>query len=409
MLVSTFKWMRGALVVWLLLMGCTGASQQASQERQQPDERQRSDVLKIGVIAPIEGEFASLGQSVRNGVLLAAEAWNANGGVLGHEIQLVLRDSRCDYALGREAAQSVLDEDVVFVIGAVCAGASEGVAQVVSEAGADGQAGALQISPTSVEAGLTLDADQVVRPYVFRMPMTDADQGAAAAVFARETLGAQRAGMMVASGSSYGRTLATAFRATFEAQGGEVVIQSTYDQDAQLFFGELEPVRDAAPDLLYLPGYHTVAHILVAQARSFGLLQPILGSDGWDSQALDLGVADGAYFSTHFYPDEPSDAVRAWVELYESRYLAAPDAPATLSYDAADLLFAAIREAGVFDPFLVAQTLETMAFNGLSGAMTFSAAHDPVRTMVVVRVEGGRLSYVGRFGAPDVPVEADDP
>jgi branched-chain amino acid transport system substrate-binding protein len=407
---SAHRWVCGALVVCFLLVGCASASQ--------PEV----DVLKIGVIAPLEGEFDSLGRSVRNGVLVAAEAWNLNGGVLGHEIQLVLRDSQCDYTGGREAAQSLLDEGVVFIIGAVCADASEGVAQVVSRAAtsagglavagglasADGNEGALQISPASVHARLTLDADQEVRPTIFRVPMIDPDQGAAAAVFAREALGAGRAGIMSASGSSYGSALATAFRATFEAEGGEVVIQTTYDQDALSFFEALEPVREANPDLLYLPGYHTVANVLVAQARSFGLLQPVLGSDGWDSHALDLAAVDGAYFTTHFYPEEPSAAVRAWADLYQARYLAAPDALATLSYDAADLLLTAIHQTGAFDPFPVAQTLETMTFDGLSGSMAFNTSHNPVRTMVVVRAVGGRLAYVGRYAAPEAPPSLSD-
>jgi len=380
----------GVLLVGFLLVGCDSTPQQAPE------------VLTIGVVAPLEGEYGDLGRSVRNGVVPAAEAWNAAGGALGREIQLVLRDSRCDFLEGRAAAQAVLDEGALFVIGAVCADASEGVAQVVSEAGA------LQISPASVAAGLTLDADQEVRPLVFRMPVIDVDQGTIAAVFAREVLGAQRVGIVRASGSTYGNTLATAFQVAFEEAGGEVVIQSTYDQNAPTFFEALEPVRDANPDLLYLPGYHTVANLLVAQARSFGLLQPILGSDGWDSHALDLGAVEGAYYPTHFYADEPSTAVRSWVELYEQRYLAVPDAPATLSYDAANMLFTAIQETGSFEPLFVAQTLASLTFEGVSGTTVFSAVHNPVRTMVVVRVEGGRLAYVGRFGLPEAPAPDGD-
>ena len=373
--------MGAAFAVTLLLVGCTTGSPQDA------------NVLEVAVIAPFSGDYASLGSSVRNGVILAAEAWNASGGVLGTEVQLVLEDSQCDYVEGRAAAQAALDEGVSFIIGAVCSDASEGVAQVASAAGV------LQISSASVDPGLTLDADDEVRPTVFRVPVTDPDQGVAAAAFARDVLGAERVAIMYADGSPYGSSLSVAFRDAFEAAGGEIVALEAYDQDAESFFENLDPVRAADPDLLYLPGYYDVANLLVAQARDYGLLQPVLGSDGWDSPGLDLDAVDGAYYTTHFFADEPSPEVQAWVDNYQARYLAPPGALATLSYDAADLLFTAIRTAGIADPLAVAGTLESLTFDGISGEMTFNAVHNPVKSVIVVKANNGRVSYVGRYAA----------
>ncbi|MCU0521358.1 MAG: ABC transporter substrate-binding protein [Anaerolineae bacterium] len=328
---------------------------------------------------------------------------------------MIIEDSQCDYLQGRAAAQAALDKGAMFLIGAVCATASEGVAQVVSDVSAAGRGvfgdegvlgvnarGALQISPGSVEAGLTLDADGEVRPQVFRVPLTDEAQGKVAAQYAREQMGAERAAVLYAAGSSYGQTLADSFTAAFGEAGGEIVATETYDPNADLFFEELEGVRDKEPDLLYLPGYAAVANLLVSQARSFGVLAPVLGSDGWDSPALDLAVMSGAVFTAHYFGDEPSGVVRTWVTRFQERFSAPPDALATLSYDAANLLFTAIAEAGVEDPALVARTLETLRFDGIAGPMSFDAVHNPIRSMIVLRVEDGQVRFVGRFGvSPD--------
>lgn len=389
------------MLLVVLLLGCRGA---------QPEE---IATLRIAVIAPFSGDYAALGNSVRNAVVMAAETWNERGGVAGLRIELVLEDSQCDYLQGRTAAQAALGEGAAFVIGAVCATASEGVAQVVSGASVSGGGtldgggllgggnalGALQITPASVDSGLTRDPDGAVRPQVFRVPLTDEAQGIVAARYAREQFRAARAAVLYDGNSSYGATLAASFSAAFAALGGEVVANETYDAGALVFYEELEAVRDETPDLVYLPGYAALANTLVSQARSFGVLVPVMGSDGWHSSSLDLAVMEGAAFTTHFYGEEPSRQLRDWTTRYEGRYLAEPDALAVLSYDAADLLFTAVAETEVADPFLVARALESLTYDGLSGTLSFDAYHDPVKSMVVLRVEGGQVRYDGRLDA----------
>jgi len=367
------------LALTLLLIGC--ASPQA-------DEPQ---VLTIGVVAPFSGDYAPLGQSVRDAVLIAAEEWNLEGGVLDYEIQVVLEDAACDYQTGRGAAEAAIDKGAPLIIGAVCAKASEGVAQIAM------REGVLQITPGAVNLDLTLDIDGEVRPLVYRIPSVDDDQGRAMARFAQEQLGSDTAAVLYAEESAYGAALAQAFVEAFEAADGEVLDVETYDPDAELFFEALDGAREASPDVLYLPGYHTVANTLVAQARQYGLLMTFLGSDGWHSAALDRDATLGAYITTHYFPEEPGFLLSRWVRTYEERYLAAPDALATMSYDAANLLFTAIEAAATTDPVLVAQAMEGITYEGVAGTFTFDEAHNPVRSVIVMRVDTRGFVYQGRY------------
>ncbi len=110
----------GWVLLVVVLLGC---------RRAEPEE---VATLKIAVMAPFSGDYAALGNSVRDAVVLAAETWNERGGVAGLPIELVLEDSGCDYLQGRAAAQAGLEKGAAFVVGAVCATASEGVAQIVT-------------------------------------------------------------------------------------------------------------------------------------------------------------------------------------------------------------------------------------------------------------------------------------
>ncbi len=356
----------------------------------------QTSAFEFAVIAPFGDPYGSLGQSVRNGILLAVEAQNERGGVLGQPVRVVLEDSACDYQTARSAAQSVInDEGMLFIIGAVCADASEGVAQIASEAGV------LQISPASVDADLTEDAAGSLRPLVFRIPVTDPDQGVIAAKFAADTLGAETAGILYAEQGGYGSALVAAFRGAFEGEGGEVIARETYDQNASQFYDVLEPIREADPDVLYLPGYYSVINRLVPQARTFGMFQPIVGSDGWESPVLDVSAVDDSYFPVHYFVSEPRSVVATWSSLYETRYLVPPDTLATLAYDTANVLFAAVEAAGYPDPYGVSQILETSSFDTVSGWLTFDEMHNPIKSMAIIHVNNGTISFEERrFAKP---------
>lgn len=348
--------------------------------------------LKIAVLAPLHGDYELLGAATRNGVVLAVEERNREGGVLGRPVQVVLEDSACDYKTGRAVAlRAITQQKAHFIIGPVCANAAEGVAQVAMEEGA------LHINHAAVNLDLTLDSHEVVRPLVFRVPLADPVQGHAMALFAMEHLAATTAAIVTLEESVYAGALAAAFEQAFVAGGGEIVARKTYVPDTQVFYEILEPVRDENPDVVYMPGYALVINQLTEQARMFGLAQPFLGSDGWDTPDLSPEVIRPAYFTVHYTPLEPRAEVRTWIAKYEARYIVPPDVVATLAYDAANILLAAIVEADSLEPETVAATLETMTFEAITGVLTFDDAHNAVKDVLVLTAQDGVVRFETRL------------
>ena len=197
--------------------------------------------------------------------------------------------------------------------------------------------------------------------------------------------------------------LAEAFRASFEAAGGRVVSELKYAEGDADFSAQLTAIRPLQPDVLLVPGYYTDAGLIARQARSLGLTATLLGADGWDSPKLvEIGgeAMEGSYLSNHYSVDDPSPAVRKFVEAYKAKYGGEPDSIAALSYDATRLLADAIERAGSTEGRRVRDALaSTKDFAGVTGTITMDADRNPVKPAVILKVEKGRF----RFAAAVAP------
>lgn len=346
--------------------------------------------VKIAILAPLSGDVATFGQSTRDGALLAIEEWNEKGGVNGKKIETVIEDSQCNAEAAVSAANKVIDQDgVKFIIGEVCSSASIPISEIAVAKNV------FQISPTSTNTAVTVSEDGTTKPTIFRACFIDPFQGKVAAKFALENLSAKTAAVFLDQGNDYVRGLAEVFIAEFEAGGGTVVVKETYTGEDNDFSAILTKVKDANPDVLYLPDYYSTVNLIAAQAKEKGITAALLGGDGWDSADLDRTAVDGGYFTNHFSDQDTRTIVQDFVSKYEAKYGAKPDALAALAYDAANILLQAMEQAkSTDDPLAVAKAMETGTFPVVSGDISYDASHNPVKAAVVLKVEGGQIVYV---------------
>ncbi|MGC9357312.1 MAG: ABC transporter substrate-binding protein [Anaerolineae bacterium] len=345
--------------------------------------------LKIAILAPLSGDVATFGESTRNGALMAIEEWNANEGVAGMQIEAIVEDSQCDPEAAVSAANKVIDQDgVQFIIGEVCSKASIPISEVAMSKGV------FQISPTSTSTDVTVAENGETKDYIFRACFIDPFQGLVAAQFARNELSAQTAAVLLDQGNDYVRGLAEAFVETFTEMGGEVVVQETYTGEDTDFSAILTKVKDAEPDILYIPDYYSTVNLIAAQAQERGITAVMMGGDGWDSPELDTEVVEGGYYTNHYSPEDPRPVVQDFVSKYEEKYGSTPDALAALAYDATNVLLQAIEETGEADPAAVAETMENMEFSVVSGNISYDQFHNPVKAAVILQVKDGSVSFV---------------
>jgi branched-chain amino acid transport system substrate-binding protein len=254
--------------------------------------------------------------------------------------------------------------------------------------------GVVQISPTSTNDKLTLNADGSTKGYIFRACYNDSFQGVVTGNFALTVLNAKTAFVLSDQGNDYTIGLADSFKATFTAGGGTIVGEETYTKSDTDFSAILAKISEAKPDVVFLGDYYNIVNLVMAQAKEKGITAPFIGGDGWDSSDLDLAAADGGYYSNHYSPEDTRPIVVDWVAKYEAKHGSKPDALATLAYDAANILFTSIQNAGVDDPAKVKDAMAAIKFDGVSGSITYNNLHNPVKAAVMLQVKDGKVSYV---------------
>src|SRR5947209_10763420 len=80
--------------------------------------------IMVGITGPFTGPYADPGVAIRNAGELAITDINASGGINGRKLQAVSEDDACDAQQGTQAAEKLLTEKIVAIVGGYCSGAS---------------------------------------------------------------------------------------------------------------------------------------------------------------------------------------------------------------------------------------------------------------------------------------------
>ncbi|MBN2538061.1 ABC transporter substrate-binding protein, partial [candidate division WOR-3 bacterium] len=103
----------------------------------------------------------------------------------------------------------------------------------------------------------------------------------------------------------------------------------------------------------------------------------------------------GGYFTNHYSPDDPRPEVQDWVNKYRAKHGQAPDALATLGYDAASLLIEALRQAERPEPKLIRDALAQLHdFPCVSGSITFDEDGNPIKSAAVLQYTADGQRFV---------------
>ena len=185
----------------LLLAACGGekAAEQSAAD---------ASTIKIGAMGPLTGSLAIYGISATNGLKLAVDEINANGGIMGKQVELNLLDEKGDSTEAVNAYNKLVDWGMVALVGDITSKPTVAVAELAA------QDGLPMITPTGTQLNITEAGSNV-----FRVCFTDPYQGEVLAKFAKEKFGAKTAAVMVNNSSDYSDGVANSFIAEAEKQG----------------------------------------------------------------------------------------------------------------------------------------------------------------------------------------------
>jgi branched-chain amino acid transport system substrate-binding protein len=361
----------------LALISCTGAKSASDASE-----------IVVGEFGSLTGTTATFGISTKNGIEMAVDEVNKAGGLLGKTVRVIVEDDQSKPEEAQTVVTKLINKDrVVAVLGEVASSRTMAAAPVAQ------QNGIPMISPSSTNPKVTQIGD-----YIFRVCFLDPFQGYVMAKFATDTLKVKNVAILRDIKNDYSVGLADAFIENFKKMGGNIVANESYTEGDTDFSAQLTSIKAKKPEAVFLPGYYTEVGLVVRQAKKLGLTVPFLGGDGWDSPKLvEIGgeALNGSYYSNHIAVSDPNPVIQKFVSEYKARYGATPDALAGLGFDAASVLFDAIKRANSTDGAKIRDAIaQTKDFAGVTGKITLDKDRNAVKPAVVLQVKDGNLEYV---------------
>lgn len=329
--------------------------------------------VKIGLMCPLTGKWASEGQDMKNIVTLLADAVNNAGGVGGNTISLVVEDDAGDPRTAALAAQKLASAGVVAIIGTYGSAVTEAGQNIVDEAGL------VQVATGSTSVRLT---EKGLQRFFRTCPRDDAQGLAASRVIVD---GGYKAVALLHDNSSYSKGLAKEMRDALKKAGVKVVFFEALTPGERDYTAILTKLKSAAPDLIFFTGYYPETGMLLRQKAEMGWDVPMMGGDAANHQDLvkiaGKDAARGYFFISPPLPqDLDTPQAREFLDAYKGTYKTLPVSVwAVLAGDAFKVITAALAE-GKTTPEAMTQYLKTglKEYPGLSGPLGFDAKGDRV-------------------------------
>ena len=361
--------------------------------------------ITIGVIAPLTGDLAAIGQGIKNGVDLAVKQANDKKTVKGYTLKLDAQDDTAKADVGATvAAKLVADSSVAGVVGPLNSSVAKSVAPVMA------QADLTEISPSNSNVDLTgrgalLTGGTQTRPYksYFRVVATDDIQGPFAAQFAVKTL-SKKTIAIVHDKKAYGQGLAEAFAKEAAKDGAKVLKTETINPGDKDFSATITKLKAQSPDFLFYGGEYPEASLLTKQMKAAGLKIPLMGGDGVQADDyIKIGgaAAEGDYATALGAPPESLASAKQFLTDYTAQKYANPIGPyGAYAYDAANVIINSLAAALQSDSKATGQALRDAVtkgvggvnFQGATGTISFDQFGDTnSKVLTAYQVKGGKF------------------
>ena len=346
--------------------------------------KQSSDI-KIGHVGPITGGIAHLGKDNENGARLAIEQANeAKIKLGGKEVKFVLvaEDDQADPKVGTTVAQKLVDAQVAGVVGHLNSGTSIPASPLYNGAGIPVISGSAT-NPKLTEQGFKTQ---------FRVVGRDDQQGPAIASYLANN-NKPKTVAIIDDATAYGEGIANEVEKTLKAASIAVLPREKGTDKTTDWKAVLTKLKGRDPDAIFYGGMDATGGPLMKQGRELGIKAVFAFGDGacTEEMAKLAGLAaEGLLCSQAGIPVAAAD--KGFLEAYKKKFNADPILYAPFTYDAANLLIAAMKKADSPDPAKYLPELARITYKGATGEISFDAKGDRKDAeMTIFTLQGGKI------------------
>ena len=355
------------------------------------------DPIKIGLIVDRIGFAKAWSEPITQGAVYAARELNAKGGVLGRKVELVIEDDQSKPDLSATAARKLEEAGAAFIL-----------SLTHTVAALQAQTVTVETKTPHLAPSLTVDTltTQVQNPNFWQTGPLASTQIATLLSYARHSNYKRVA--LVSDNSAISQATAKAFKAEFDKNRIELAADEVLPSGAQSAEAQMQKVRAAKPDAIFLATLLTPENLLVLRAyRQHAMKTPLIGNYNLAVpvyMSVAKGLLDGIVFVDAWDPAKPQ--VKQFIAGYAKEMGTEPHNMMGYGYDGVMLAADAIRRAGSTDKEKVRQAMQaTRGYKGVLGSVDSSygfadgrrIGFDP-EGMVVRQYEGdrqGRVLHVG--------------
>ncbi len=330
--------------------------------------------VPVGFVAQLTGVQAALGVQERNGVRLAVEEINRAGGISGRPVKLVIRDDLGTPEGAKKADRELIGMDVVAIIGHATSG------QTMAGLTVTGPARVLMLSPTASTSELSGKDD-----YFFRVCYSLADRAHAFSRYIYQKRKITRIAVVYdTDNAAYSKNFMETFTDKYRSLGGKLTGKASFSSKSQPGFASLvKRLRTGNPGGLLIIASDIDTALIAQRTRLAGWPVPLfttawaqtetlINNGGRAVEGLEIEVANT-------YTDQ-KPAYLDFKKRYMARFSHTPSFGASLGYEAARVLAAALEKTGGRAGGLKKALTGIKNFKGLSETFSFDRYGDVIRS-----------------------------
>lgn len=351
-----------AMVVSALL---AGACERGAVGGDEGEERTEGPA-KVALITDSAGATSLFGVSNINAARMAIEEINEDGGVLGEEVELLVRDSKSDPELGVSLTrEAILEEEVDAIFGPV----SSAVAVAMTDVARQNKT-PIFFHTSNTQ---TLTAENF-HPYAFMVGPNTTMEGRGNAIDLADE--PYKRWAVIAPDYEFGHLQSDAFITKLQELNPDVqIVKKVYPALGEREFTSfINSILAEKPDAVYSALFAGDLIGFTQQAEPLGFFDEVFFTSLYETDALQaLGEAapEGVrgYSRAPFFAID-SETIDEFVQNYRDRYGIYPSDWAIMAYDAVKLWAEGVEEAGSLDPDELVEVLEGYEFESLRGPVT---------------------------------------